>query len=399
MTKWIAIILLLGCVSPVRGVVVVGDTPTLKTRAMDGTTVDLAQLRDKIVLVDFWIGTADSNRTNEKALVELYKTYKDKGVVFIGVATHPKPDQAARVIGELGITWPQIYEPSWRAGLGAEWGVPRVNWDFLIAPGGKVVFVGDFNQLREQLDAVLAKYPPKLVPDDVLAKAKQDLDTVEALLNDKDREGAIRKFTRLPDEANKDPDFATRAMAVREKINDAADALLKEVDDDVAAKHFARAAPRMRELLSVMAGLPTASLARQHLAELVARPEIQREIEQLERREKAQAALESARKLRDDGYAEEAYAKFKAVAVDYKGTPAGDAAAEAVKAFESDAAFVRRSRDRAAAPAARRALNLAENYLSAGRPEQARKKYEEVIRDFPDPSFAQTAKEQLAKMK
>lgn len=394
-----ALIAFIAPAPPASGAVQVGDAPELKTVALDGTRIDLSTLRDKIVLIDFWIATSQVNKENERALAELHKVYEEKGVAFIGIAAHPKADVLRQVIADLGVTWPQVHVPTWREGLGAQWGVPRVNWVYLIAPGGKVVFIGDASKVKERLDWALETYPPKLVSDDVLAKAKQDLETVEALLNDKDRDGAVRKFTRIAEEATKDRDFARRAMAVREKINEAADAMLREVDDLVAARRFAAAAQRLRELLSVMAGLPTASLARQHLAELVSRPEIQHELAEADRREKAQAALDEARKLRDAGQEDEAYARFRAVAEDFKQTPAGQAAAEAAKAYESDPAFVRRNKDRAAATRAKPALNLAENYLAAGRPEMARKKYEEVVKEFPDTTFAETAKAALARIK
>ncbi|HYO07952.1 MAG TPA: TlpA disulfide reductase family protein [Tepidisphaeraceae bacterium] len=394
-----ALIAFIAPAPPASGAVQVGDAPELKTVALDGTRIDLSTLRDKIVLIDFWIATSQANKENERALAELHKVYEEKGVAFIGIAAHPKADVLRQVIADLGVTWPQVHVPTWREGLGAQWGVPRVNWVYLIAPGGKVVFIGDASKVKERLDWALETYPPKLVSDDVLAKAKQDLETVEALLNDKDRDGAVRKFTRIAEEATKDREFARRAMAVREKINEAADAMLREVDDLVAARRFAAAAQRLRELLSVMAGLPTASLARQHLAELVSRPEIQHELAEADRREKAQAALDEARKLRDAGQEDEAYARFRAVAEDFKQTPAGQAAAEAAKAYESDPAFVRRNKDRAAATRAKPALNLAENYLAAGRPEMARKKYEEVVKEFPDTTFAETAKAALARIK
>lgn len=394
-----ALIAFIAPAPPASGAVQVGDAPELKTVALDGTRIDLSTLRDKIVLIDFWIATSQVNKENERALAELHKVYEEKGVAFIGIAAHPKADVLRQVIADLGVTWPQVHVPTWREGLGAQWGVPRVNWVYLIAPGGKVVFIGDASKVKERLDWALETYPPKLVSDDVLAKAKQDLETVEALLNDKDRDGAVRKFTRIAEEATKDREFARRAMAVREKINEAADAMLREVDDLVAARRFAAAAQRLRELLSVMAGLPTASLARQHLAELVSRPEIQHELAEADRREKAQAALDEARKLRDAGQEDEAYARFRAVAEDFKQTPAGQAAAEAAKAYESDPAFVRRNKDRAAATRAKPALNLAENYLAAGRPEMARKKYEEVVKEFPDTTFAETAKAALARIK
>jgi len=54
-------------------------------------------------------------------------------------------------------------------------------------------------------------------------------------------------------------------------------------------------------------------------------------------------------------------------------------------------------KDRAAAPKARPMLNLAENYRNAGRIDEARKRYQEVIDQFPGTSFADTAGAELEK--
>jgi peroxiredoxin len=390
----------------VHAAVAVGDSPELKARAVDGTTVDLSKLRGKLVLVDFWVGRSDDNKTNERALVEIAKDYKDKGLETIGICCDRKIGDAQRYIAELKITWPQIHEPAdWQGGLGAAWGVQQVNWDVLIAPDGKVVYAGDAKRLRDEIDDALKKDPPQLVDPAVLAKANQELDAIKKLLAtrdltnrdlaNRDRDEAIRRFTRLPEEAGKNPEFAKRASLLRGKVNEAADQLLGEVDAMIAAKKYPAAADRLRELLSTMAGLPTASLARQRLAELVSNPEIQQQLKLKEKQDQADAALAEARKLRDASKPQDAYTRFKAVATDYPGTPAGDAAAEAVKTYEADPAFVRKVKDAAAAPKAKPALSLAANYRSAGKIETARKIYQDVISQFPGTSFADDAQKQL----
>jgi TolA-binding protein len=219
------------------------------------------------------------------------------------------------------------------------------------------------------------------------------IDQVEALLAQGDRAGAIRALNTVTDRTS------PGAIEVRAKVNHAADELLDEVDKLIAAKDYAAAADRLGELLTTMSGLPTASLARQHLAELCAKPEIQEQFKHKDHAAHGEVALAEARRLRDDGKPDEAYARFQAVAKDYTSTPAGAAAADAVKAFEADPRFIRSLKDRAAENKARPILNLAENYRSAGRNDLATKKYREVIDQFPGTSFAETARAELAKLK
>ena len=44
-------------------------------------------------------------------------------------------------------------------------------------------------------------------------------------------------------------------------------------------------------------------------------------------------------------------------------------------------------------------MGLAQSYKSAGRPELAKKKYQEVIDQFPDTSYAETARKEQAAIK
>jgi len=341
--------------------VAVGDSPDLKGRATNGSDIDLAKLRGRLVLIDFWIGRDNANKNDERALLQIYNDYHAQGLEIIGVCCERRISDVQRYVAELKIPWPQIHEPAdWRGGLGALWGVPQVNWEFVIAPDGKVIYAGDPSKLRETIDAAMKDHPPQLVDPQMLAKANEDLDATEKLLKSKDREGAIRRFTRVPEEATKDEKFAERAASVRGKVNDAADRLLDDAQSMIDASKYPQAAARLNDLLNTMAGLPTASLARQRLAELVAVPQIQLELKKKERSDAAEAALAEAKKLRDDGKAEEAYEKFQAVATQFGDTPWATAAAEAVKAYDADPAFQRRMKDRAAAPKARALLNLAE---------------------------------------
>jgi hypothetical protein len=229
----------------------------------------------------------------------------------------------------------------------------------------------------------------------VLEKANKELDGIENLLAAKDREAAIRKFARVSDAALKDRPYSKRYRELGTKIAETTDALLSEVDDMVAAKQYAAAATRLRQLSSALLALPTGSEARRRLTELTSNKDVAREIELADKTEKAQAALAAARTVRDAGDNEAAYFKFKAAAQDYANTAAGGEAADAVKAYEADEPFMRRMREHAAEVKAKAALSLAENYKAAGQKDKAKRKYEEIIKDFAGTTFAETARREL----
>lgn len=234
-----------------------------------------------------------------------------------------------------------------------------------------------------------------LVPTSAPATAQTvSVESVEALLAAGERQQAIEQFGRLIDLGSSD-----RAIDLRMRVNRAADELLDNAEGLLKAGRNTEATAQLSELLTTMAGLPTASLARQRLTELCARPEVQEQLKLRETELRGQGALSEARRLRDEGREDAAYSAFKQVANDFAGTSAGRAALDAVKAHESDPAFVQRSRDRDASPKARAAMSLAENYIAAGRVDLAKKKYLEVIEQFPGSTFAQIAQQRLDAMK
>jgi len=112
----------------------------------------------------------------------------------------------------------------------------------------------------------------------------------------------------------------------------------------------------------------------------------------------ADEELAIAQKLQSDGKHELAYARFKQVAKSFPDTPAANIAGDAVAKYEQDPAFVKRANETAAGGKAKGTLNLAQSYRNAGRREQARAKYREVIDSYPGTSYAETAARELAAM-
>ena len=56
---------------------------------LDGTTVDTKAFAKKVILVDFWSVYCSSCVAEMPHIVKLYETYKDKGLVCIGIDLDP----------------------------------------------------------------------------------------------------------------------------------------------------------------------------------------------------------------------------------------------------------------------------------------------------------------------
>jgi len=68
----------------------------LKFQAVDGTAVDLAKLRGKVVLLDFWATWCGPCRVEIPDFVKLQSKYKDKGLEIVGLSLDADGEKAVK---------------------------------------------------------------------------------------------------------------------------------------------------------------------------------------------------------------------------------------------------------------------------------------------------------------
>ncbi len=88
----------------------------------DGQMVDIAELKGKVILIDFWGSWCVPCRMSHPALKELYKDFKSRGFEIVGISnempsdSRPKSVQDSlwrKAIAVDGITWKNVlYDPS-----------------------------------------------------------------------------------------------------------------------------------------------------------------------------------------------------------------------------------------------------------------------------------------------
>jgi TolA-binding protein len=128
-------------------------------------------------------------------------------------------------------------------------------------------------------------------------------------------------------------------------------------------------------------------------------PEAKAAIEIAEKTKKANDVLAVAQQLQTDKKDEQAYVAFKSIVKNYPDTDAAKTAAVAAATYEKDPNFAKRAMEREVGGKAKSMLSLAANYRTAGRIDLAKKKYQEVIDQFPGTSYADNAKKELAATK
>ena len=137
---------------------------------IDGKLVYIANLKGKVVLIDFWGSWCVPCRLSHPGLKKLYEKYKDKGFEIIGIANEvtsadPADKEKAwrKAVKEDGINWLHIlYDPALFDAVKA-YDINGYPTKFLIDQNGKFVLriLGNSETLHKTLEAKLSELLPK----------------------------------------------------------------------------------------------------------------------------------------------------------------------------------------------------------------------------------------------
>ncbi len=108
---------------------------TLKT--FDGAEVALEAFRGRVVVVNFWASWCYPACYEEApALARAWETYKDRGVMMIGINIQDKLEPAKKFLAQFGHTFPNAPDPAGRVSV--DYGVYGVPETFFIDRAGRV---------------------------------------------------------------------------------------------------------------------------------------------------------------------------------------------------------------------------------------------------------------------
>jgi thiol-disulfide isomerase/thioredoxin len=378
----------------------IGSKPSLKGKAMDGSNFDLANLRGKIVVVDFWATWCGPCMAVADDMVRINKKWGPKGMVMVGVSMDQDLNKMKQVAKEKGFDWVQLADGKvWKTEWAVAWGVNSIPRTFVFAPDGTLLWQGHPGELEQQVERAFKSHPPVMVDPKVVEAALSTLTQVEALLESNSYAEAFKMLGTIPADAKSDEAFAARMGEVSEKLQKVGEAQLEEVEKLVAEKSCLDAVARLKGMSTLLAGTPVGANAKKRLGELMGMPEVASAVTAAEKAALANDQLAQANKLRDDKKHEAAYGRFKEIVQRFPGTDAAASASEMVSKYESDAAFMKKMTDAQIGQKAKSMISLAESYQRAGQKDKARAKYQEVIDQFPQSSYADLAREALANLK
>ncbi len=130
----------------------------LRFEATDGSVVDLASLRGKVVLVDFWATWCGPCMREAPDVVAAYNALHDKGFEVVGISLDIDRGQLDAVTKEKGMVWPQYFDgKGWGNEIAAKYGIHSIPSMWLIDKSGRIADTNGRENLQGKVENLLAR--------------------------------------------------------------------------------------------------------------------------------------------------------------------------------------------------------------------------------------------------
>jgi thiol-disulfide isomerase/thioredoxin len=133
------------------------------TDAISGKKISVADLKGKVIVVDFWATWCGPCVGEMPKMKKLYAEFKDKGVEFIGVSLDQNEAQGGlkalkEFVAKNEIGWPQYYQGNaWESEFSRGWGINAIPRVFIIDADGKLFSTQGRGQLETILPQLIKK--------------------------------------------------------------------------------------------------------------------------------------------------------------------------------------------------------------------------------------------------
>ena len=107
---------------------------------LEGNEVDLAKMKDKVILIDFWATWCGPCIAEMPNVIETYNKHKEAGFDVVGISLDEDKAALEQFIKSNEMPWPQYFDgKGWANEIAQRFGIGSIPATFLIGEDGKVV--------------------------------------------------------------------------------------------------------------------------------------------------------------------------------------------------------------------------------------------------------------------
>ncbi|MDF1852424.1 MAG: TlpA disulfide reductase family protein [Verrucomicrobiales bacterium] len=118
----------------------VGDSMEIAFTSMKGEDIDLTEMKDKVILVDFWATWCGPCVAEMPNVVAAHEKYKEQGFEVIGISLDENKEAVETFVTENGLNWPQYFDgKGWGNEIAQRFGISSIPATFLVGKDGKIV--------------------------------------------------------------------------------------------------------------------------------------------------------------------------------------------------------------------------------------------------------------------
>lgn len=133
---------------------------TLLDRGSARFQSDLTAFKGRVVVINFWASWCGPCKAEMPALEQVSKEYVGKPVTFIGVDSSDVRDSAGKLLADLKVTYPTVYDKAGiNGGIATAWSVASLPQTWFIAKdgsrSGRIPRPLSAAELRSRIDQLL----------------------------------------------------------------------------------------------------------------------------------------------------------------------------------------------------------------------------------------------------